>query len=43
MGLAGRERLLARFTHRQMAERFADLYRQVLDRAGGPQAAEEGH
>jgi len=36
MGLAGRARLLELFTHRRMAERFADLYRGVIDAAGGP-------
>ena len=39
MGLAGRARLLERFTHVQMAERFAELYRAVI---GGAGAAAEG-
>lgn len=30
MGLAGRARLVERFTHRQMAERFAAVYRRVI-------------
>ncbi|MBU6281769.1 glycosyltransferase [bacterium] len=38
LGLAGRARLLERFTHRQMAERFAELYRGVIDRGESPAA-----
>jgi glycosyltransferase involved in cell wall biosynthesis len=34
MGLAGRARLLERFTHRQMAERFAEVYRALCRPAG---------
>jgi glycosyltransferase involved in cell wall biosynthesis len=41
-GLAGRTRLLDLFTHRQMAKRFADVYRQVLGRGGEPTAQPEG-
>jgi len=40
-GLAGRARLLERFTHRQMAERFANLYREVIRRSGGRAATGE--
>ncbi|MFM7140797.1 MAG: glycosyltransferase [Alphaproteobacteria bacterium] len=36
MGLAGRARLLERFTHRQMAERFAELYRGLVDGRDAP-------
>lgn len=36
MGLAGRARLLERFTHRQMAERFAELYRAIVEGGGAP-------
>lgn len=34
MGRAGRARLLERFTHRTMAEGFADLYRRMLEQGG---------
>ena len=30
MGLAGRQRLLEKFTHVQMAQQFAEVYRQVI-------------
>ena len=33
MGLAGRQRLLDNFTHVQMARRFAEVYRQVIEQA----------
>jgi len=34
MGMAGRQRLLENFTHIQMAQRFAEVYRRVLYSAG---------
>ncbi len=43
MGLAGRRRLLERFTHEQMAREFARIYREVIARfAGGGSAASRG-
>jgi glycosyltransferase involved in cell wall biosynthesis len=36
MGLAGRQRLLDTFTHVQMAHRFADAYRHVINQHKHP-------
>jgi glycogen(starch) synthase len=37
LGLAGRQRLLDRFTHIQMARRFAEVYRTVIQAAARPE------
>jgi glycogen synthase len=37
LGLAGRQRLLEQFTHIQMARRFAEVYRAVIQSAAHPE------
>ena len=37
LGLAGRQRLLEQFTHIQMARRFAEVYRTVIQAAARPE------